>query len=456
MASRLLCICASLPPETTPTAIRSWKLIVRLAAERPVTVITATPDVPAADGVEVRHVSRGMSHRLFDALERARAHKLVELLAWPDRDLGWSLRAAALGSSIARRCGASAVVTFAMPYSSGLAGLVVKRVARVPLIIGLDDSPTCTDMHEHRPTAVHAFADRLMEDGFIAGADRVVYVSRRTLERVRERQPPPRRQRLALIRYGADPEDFSGPPPPRDPERARIVYVGGATGWYELLDEVRSSTTLSRARKFVDRIGRVELARLDHRTSSPIFLGRAVARLLERAPSWSDRVAVEWVGDAYPEEVREAVLRSEGLAAIVTATGPVPHEEALVRLRSADILFLTLPRRLTGEPGGRISAKTYEYLMTDRPILAAVPPGENRDYLSGRSGVWIVEPDDVERMTGALDAMVGAKLGGAPLEYDRSALRKELDYDGRAAELARLLTEIEPPSSGQASQRARQ
>ena len=46
--------------------------------------------------------------------------------------------------------------------------------------------------------------------------------------------------------------------------------------------------------------------------------------------------------------------------------------------------------RTDDTPGGRIASKTYEYLMTDRPILAAVPKGENWDYYAGKPGVWLV------------------------------------------------------------------
>ena len=69
-------------------------------------------------------------------------------------------------------------------------------------------------------------------------------------------------------------------------------------------------------------------------------------------------------------------------------------------LARADLLFFTLPRRPDGSRGGRISAKTYEYLLTDRPILAAVPRGENWDYLQGKPGVWLMEPDDEAAMQG--------------------------------------------------------
>ena len=85
---------------------------------------------------------------------------------------------------------------------------------------------------------------------------------------------------------------------------------------------------------------------------------------------------------------------------VVDVFGPVAHAQIADIIARADLLFITLPKRLDGSPGGRISAKTYEYLATDRPILAAVPRGENWDYLADKPGVWLVAPDDREAHAG--------------------------------------------------------
>jgi len=124
---------------------------------------------------------------------------------------------------------------------------------------------------------------------------------------------------------------------------------------------------------------------------------------------------------------------------VVNVLGPFPHDSVTALLDRSDLLFITLPKRLDGSPGGRISAKTYEYLMTDRPILAAVPRGENWDYLADKPGVWLVEPDDREGMTRVIDELAEAKFAGRALAFDRSHLRDQLAYEGRAAEFAAVV-----------------
>jgi hypothetical protein len=114
-------------------------------------------------------------------------------------------------------------------------------------------------------------------------------------------------------------------------------------------------------------------------------------------------------------------------------------------MMESDLLFMSLPDRVDGTPGGRISAKTYEYLMTDRPILAALPPGENRDYLQGKPGAILTDPRDVDRMADVIEQLTQAAPNGPSKRYDRSALKSNINSRSRAVEFAELLkTIIEP------------
>ncbi|HEX4466214.1 MAG TPA: hypothetical protein VH025_03430, partial [Solirubrobacteraceae bacterium] len=83
--------------------------------------------------------------------------------------------------------------------------------------------------------------------------------------------------------------------------------------------------------------------------------------------------------------------------------------------------------------------KTYEYLATDRPILAAVPRGENWDYLEGKPGVWLVEPDDHATMRTVIAELAGAKFSGTATRFDRRHLHAELSYGNRASELESVI-----------------
>jgi hypothetical protein len=425
----LLCISQSFSPDTTPTAIRASKLLGKLAAPWDITVITEAQGQHGGACVRVEVVRGWRPRRLFAALRRARLDKLIELLVWPDDSVFWVIPAILAGRRLAKESAPSAIVVFMMPYSAGLAGIALGRLTGLPVILNLDDSPTCTDMHPHFPTRLHYRLAKALEDFYASRADAVVYVSQTNLEAVRSRQPEHVRGRFHLVRYGADAGDFHPRPPAT--EDFEIAYVGAMS---------TPARGLKRLYSAWNRLGRHQLTALDQRTSSPAIVGQAILDALAEHPDWAGRVNLRIHGNPYPADVVARAVAGAGVDSVVTVLDPVAHERIAAILGGADLLFITLPARVDGSRGGRISAKTYEYLMTDRPILAAVPRGENWDFLADKPGVWLVEPNDRQGMREVIAELARAKLAGAPLTFERSHLREQLSYDTRAEEFASVLS----------------
>jgi len=430
----LLCISQSFWPDTTPTAIRASKLLEKLSAQWDIAVVTEA-NAPSRRGrVHIEVVRSWRPGRLFAALRRLRLSKLLEIAIWPDDSVFWVLPAILAGRRLIRETAPSAIVVFMMPYSAGLAGIALSKLTGLPLILNLDDSPTCTDMHPYFPTRLHYRCAKALEDFYARYADAVVYVSETNLDAVRSRQPEHARQRFHLVRYGADRADFR--PQPTSAGGFEIAYVGAMTGWRTLIEQHASAGRLRRIYDAWSRLGRYERIALDQRTSSPAIIGRAIIDAIAEHRDWAGRVNMTIYGNPYPASVVARALAYARVESVVTVLGPVPHDEVADILCRADLLFLALPRRPDGSPGGRISAKTYEYLMTDRPILAALPQGENWNYLTDKPGVWLVEPDDQQRMTEIIAELAAAKFAGRPRTFDRDHLQEQLSYETRAAELA--------------------
>jgi glycosyltransferase involved in cell wall biosynthesis len=399
--------------------------------------VTEAKGPHGVDGVRVVTVRSRRPTRLLGTLRRLRLDKLLELAVWPDDSIFWIVPAILAGRRLMREKKPNAIVVFMMPYSAGLVGLALSRLSDVPLVLNLDDSPTCTDMHPSFPTRLHYLLAKKLEDAYARTADAVVYVSATNLATVRERQPEDVREKLQLVRYGADPIEVHAKAP-RD-GRFEIAYVGAMSGWWALIEQDAPPSLPKRAFRAWTRLGRYERFALDERTSSPAIVGRAIADVVAADPELEGRVKLAIHGNPYPAEVVARALRQAGVQDVVDVGGPVPHEEVARIVAAADLLFLTLPMRTDGSRGGRISAKTYEYLTTDRPILAAVPQGENWDYLAGKPGVWLVAPDDKDGMSAAIAKLARAKLDGGPLSFDRSELSEELSYDARAGEFAAVV-----------------
>jgi hypothetical protein len=437
--SALLCISQSFPPERTPTAIRAEKLLRRLSSRWEITLLTESAGPRAQTAVHVHVLPARRPRRLLATLRRLRLGKLVELLVWPDESIFWAIPAIFAGRRLIKQTSPSAIVVFMMPYSSGLAGIVLRRLTGLPLILNLDDSPTCTDMHPHFPTRLHYLLAKALEDLYVREADVIVYVSQTNLDVVRARNPASERDKFHLVRYGADPvQDHARRLSPASGS-FEAVYVGAMSGWWTLIGRHEPAGALKRLYAAWMRLGRFVRADVDPSTSSPAVIGRAMSEAIATHPDWAGRVSLNVYDNTYPPALVERALAATDLTDVVKVSDPVPHEQVAEILAGADLLFLALPNRNDGQPGGRISAKTYEYLMTDRPILAAVPRGESWDYLMGKPGVWLVAPDDHERMREIVEELTRAKLAGEPLTFDRGQLREELSYDTRAREFAQAI-----------------
>lgn len=433
----LLCISQSFSPDTTPTAIRAGKLLEKLSSQWAITVVTETQGRRSTGLVAVEAIRSWRPNALLSAMRRARMGKLLELLVWPDESVFWLLPAILAGRRRVKELAPRAIVVFMMPYSAGLAGIVLSRLTGLPLILNLDDSPTCTDMHPYSPTRLHFFLARALEDFYVRCSDAVVYVSATNLEAVRSRQPEAQRAKFHLVRYGAERTDSQPAPTPAG--HFEIAYVGAMSGWWALIEQHTPAGRLRRIYGAWTRLGRYERIALDQRTSSPAIIGQAIIDATAEHPSWAGRVKLTIYGNPYPASVVARALAGAGVESVVTVLDPVPHEGVAEILSRADLLFITLPGRLDASPGGRISAKTYEYLATDKPILAAVPRGENWDYLADKPGVWLVDPDDGQRMKEIISELADAKLSGKAIAFDREHLREQLSYRARAEEFAEVL-----------------
>ncbi len=294
----ILCISQSFPPETTPTAIRAGKLLERLSAEWDVTVLSESPGPHTGERVRVDTVHSRRPKRLLAILRRLRMSKLLEMVVWPDESIFWVLPAILAGRRVIGEIKPSAIVVFMMPYSGGLTGIALSRLSGLPLILNLDDSPTCTDMHPHFPTRLHFRLARALEDFFVRRADAVVYVSQTNLDLVSSRQPEDARRKLRLVRYGADRADFR-PQPPGSAD-LEIAYVGAMSGWWSLIDRHAPTSPLARAYNAWTRLGRYERTTLDQRTSSPAIIGQAILDVIAEHPDWSGRLKLMVYGNPYP------------------------------------------------------------------------------------------------------------------------------------------------------------
>jgi glycosyltransferase involved in cell wall biosynthesis len=435
---RLLLLSYRFAPETYPLSIGLKGVVEELSNEWDIDVVTAAENAYSPPGTTVHHVPPRSTERIMKIPKRLRLEKLTDFFTWPDPFWPWILPAFRTAKRVIRDRQPDAILVFMMPFSTGMVGTLLKVQTGLPLIINLNDSLTCSDMRPSYPSRLHHALYRRLEDYYVRTADRSVYVSRHNRDRIRDRQPDAHREKIKLVRCSAEPHEQVAHR--HDPDDVfKIVYTGAMSGWYNL--DPAPSSLAKRAYQAWMRLGRHIRTPLDYRSHSPVFVGQAVRRVLETHPEWADRIRIDVYGDTYPKDVVDRVLKSYQIEDLVTLHGRIPPSEVPGRTQEADLLFLTLPDRTDGTPGGRISLKTYEYLMTDRPILAAVPPGENRDFLQDKPGTYVTDPFDAVEMATVIETLATEHFNNQSQPIDRPGLQDAFSHKTRAQSLSQILKE---------------
>jgi glycosyltransferase involved in cell wall biosynthesis len=331
--------------------------------------------------------------RGVDRLRRNATITLRRLLV-PDASVLWNLTAIPAAIRIARREQIDSVITTSPPGSVHLVGLAVQAVASTRWIADLRDA-IVGHAHRRREFRGEAALARLVA----RRADAVVAASSGIAAEMRRLVPG---LEVRVVENGCDFSEFDGLPYRRG-ERFRVTHTGSFFGRRD-------------PRPFLEALKRVDAD----------VLARFVGGLPARHREW---------------------IQGNGLGQAVEIHPFVPREQALRLQRDSEILLLLIPEA-QGRGRSVLTAKVFEYLAAERPILAVVPPeGEAAKLIRNTHAGVVVAPDDVEGIAAALSEFERlwrqGTLDGSPLSQE---LRTKLDRRAGVEELARILRAATAPT----------
>ncbi|WCB95813.1 hypothetical protein DSM104299_04564 [Baekduia alba] len=329
------------------------------------------------------------------------------------------------------------------PDATAHAGVRVARERGVPLVIDMGD-PWALDEMRVYPTAGHRRADRAGMRRAVTAADVVVMNTAEAASALRDAFPPLRDRTVLALPVGYDAADFAAPEPVRADDAFRIVHTGS---FHTALGESLAASARRRALLGGGADQPVEVL-----TRSPVFLRRALDRVLAEHPELAGRIELHLAGPLTDAD-RRAVEGLDG----VELLGYRSHDETIALIRSADLLFLPMQDLPTGHRARMVPCKGYEYLASGRPILAAMPDGDGREIFSRAEASTVVRPDDVDGMAAAITAealrgtrrpSVAAQRGWLLAGLERAHLNRELAraFDGALASRPTDTTTAGPPA----------
>jgi glycosyltransferase involved in cell wall biosynthesis len=266
------------------------------------------------------------------------------------------------------------------PYATLEAAKLVASDAGVPWIGDLRDLWALDEMGIYM-TRLHRWHERRRMEHTLPKAAALITTAPTATAELRS-EFPQIASRIITITNGYDANDFAAAPAlQRRQGRFRIVHTG-----YLLTEEGL------RQRQWWRQLSGGVNKDVDILTRSHVYLLSAVEKLLGTDPGLAERLEVCLAGVLSAAD-REIAARSK----VTRILGYVPHADAIALMRSADLLFLPLQNKRGNRRSTTIPGKTFEYLATGRPILAAVPPGDARDLLAD-AGADLCAPDDTDEM----------------------------------------------------------
>jgi len=317
----------------------------------------------------------------------------------PGVEVGWRERASRWGgvstawerwwakeaATAAVEVGAGADVIYASlePYqASAIAAESASRRLGIPWIADLQD-PWALDEMRIYPSGLHLRRERRRMRHALESAAGVVMNTDESVLRVMEAFPSVASKPLVSIPNGFDAADFIEREPREHVGKFWIVH----TGYLHTQVGQRQRST-ARTRKLIG--GAVD-PRVDILTRSHIHLMEALDRVRASDSGARSEVELHLAG----------VLSSADRAAVgdrdyVHTAGYVTHARSLEYLASADLLFLPMQELPPGVRAGIVPGKTYEYIASGRPILAAVPEGDAHDLLERAGTAFFCRPSGVD------------------------------------------------------------
>jgi glycosyltransferase involved in cell wall biosynthesis len=374
-------------------------------------------ELPA--GTEIHRVS-GPEPQVSQGSRRL-AERLLDMQ--PPFARWWVKGATALGEHV----GGDVDLIFGecVPYETAEVAARLARKLGKPWVADLQD-PWALDEIWLYPSIFHRYRDLGRMRRLLGTAEAIVMNTPEAAERLRRRFPELARRLIVSIPNGFDSSDFEEPPPERSNDTFRIVHTG-----FLYTDVGLRHRRTSWIRRL---LGGMPVPGVDLLTRSHFFLIEAVEQLVKVRPDLRPTIEIHLAGVLSPAD-RQVGERSPA----VRMHGYLSHGETIALMRSANLLFLPMQDLPSGTRAGLVPGKTYEYLASGRPILAAVPDGDARDLLL-RSGIArLCRPADSFAMSKIIEEEYERWREGTPTPPPSQGFLAQYERRRQTSELARTL-----------------
>lgn len=200
--------------------------------------------------------------------------------------------------------------------------------------------------------------------------------------------------KILTLENGFEPDHFCRPPVSVS-SRIRIMHTG--TFHCESLHPPAGIRARLGALRHASR------GRIDRTGRTPHHLFQAARIMRDEHPEIASRLHFDFVGDADSNLI--TCVRNGGFEDQTTLHDYVDHDSMVEMIAGAAALFLPGGKLTDGVRDPITPGKTYEYLASGRPVLAALHPGSGLDLVSSCPGVFTCDPCSARSIADAIKAI---------------------------------------------------
>ncbi len=278
------------------------------------------------------HINRKLPNEFFRKIKR----RIGQSLFIPDTKKIWAKKALKVTEKLVAQDTFHVLFVTGPPFSIFNTFRKIKSNYRIPLVV--DYREVWYDSYfSFYPTPIHRILQKKMEYKTLKSAEGIIVSNRKIKESLIKNFKFLTFNDIRIITNGFDPEDFVDITLiPKNNNRMRFFYSGIFSVY-----------------------------------NTPKYFFNAFKLLTIEQPDIAKNIELHFAG--FLRKVNRNLIKKLNLQEFVYDHGFISHKEALSKMVSSDVVWLTISDKMKNE--SILPGKIYEYFAAKKPILACLPEG---------------------------------------------------------------------------------
>ncbi|WP_299228490.1 hypothetical protein [uncultured Psychroserpens sp.] len=283
----------------------------------------------------------------------------------------------------------SAILVTAPPFSILPLAVKTSKTYKLPLIVDMRDPWTMWNMSPYS-NYVNFLKAKYTERAVFKQARKIIATSKVTLDDFKSLHPSIAKEKFVYIPNGFEHDVQFKSIAYKPKAKITIGYVGSFYYTPESRAQIMMKWYKKKAHRKLQYIPRKE----DWLYRSPYMFFKALHQLFLESPELEDRICIRFAGNREPWF--DSMVSEYNLENNIEHLGWISREASLEFQASCDFLLMTSAKVIGGRDYS-IAGKTFEYFTIQKPILACVADGAQKDVLEHSKMAHFIDVDNAKK-----------------------------------------------------------